>query len=111
MLRKPGKLTEIKIKKVDPSKGDTIRIQGREVFLVDNGSMTTGDDTYLIYTFNPELAVEEAFIPGFKMPIDVSKNSNEIYVLKGTKNFDLVLKLADTQFIEIPIELKVSLGM
>lgn len=110
-LRKPGKTTEIKLKIADISKMDTIRSQGREIFLVDNGSMTMGDETFLIFTFNPELAVEEATVPGFKMPDDVSKNPNEIYVREGTKSLNLVLKLADTQVIEIPIELKVTLGM
>jgi len=111
MIRKPGKTTEIKLKKVDPSKGDTIRTQGKEIVFVDNGSMTTGDDKFLVYTFNPELAVVEASIPGFKMPAEVSKNAHEIYVREGTKSFDLVLKVADTEFIEIPISHKVTLGM
>jgi hypothetical protein len=110
-IRKPGNLNEIRLKNCNPAKADTMHFEGKDVIFIDNGSMTTGKNAYLIYTFNPELAVIEALTPGLPMPSDVSKNAAEIYVPKGSRNFDLVLKVAETEIIQIPVNMKVSLGL
>lgn len=110
-IRKPGNTKEIKLKNVDPKKGDTLTAGGKKIYFIESGSMSSGENVFLTYTLNPDLAVEEAITPGIRLPDGISKGATEIYVPEKVKKFDLVLKIADTEVITIPLDLKITLGM